>query len=62
MGKLTDRRVRAARTGKHGDGAGLWLVVKPSGARSWVLRYQLDGRAREMGLGPFPLVGLAAGR
>ena len=62
MGKLTDRRVRAARTGKHGDGAGLWLVVKRSGARSWVLRYQLDGRAREMGLGPYPLVGLAAAR
>jgi integrase len=38
--------------GKHADGKGLYLIVKPSG-RFWVLRYMRDGRAREMGLGPF---------
>ena len=38
------------------------LVVKPSGARSWVLRYQLKGRRRDMGLGPYPEVALAAAR
>jgi hypothetical protein len=38
------------------------LVVKPSGARSWVLRYQLNGRRRDMGLGPYPEVTLAIAR
>jgi len=38
------------------------LVVKPSGARSWVLRYQTDGRRRDMGLGSWPEVTLAMAR
>jgi integrase len=38
------------------------LVVKPSGARSWVLRYQIHGRRRDMGLGSFPEVTLAMAR
>jgi integrase len=46
----------------YGDGAGLWLHVGPTGGKSWVLRYMMDGRAREMGLGPLHTVGLAAAR
>jgi hypothetical protein len=38
------------------------LVVKPTGARSWVLRYQLHGRRRDMGLGSYPEVSLARAR
>ena len=38
------------------------LIVKPTGARSWVLRYQLNGRRRDMGLGPYPEVTLAVAR
>ena len=38
------------------------MVVKVSGARSWVLRYQLKGRRRDMGLGPYPEVTLAVAR
>ena len=40
-GKLTDRAARAAGPGRHGDALvrGLYLVVSPTGARSWVLRY-----------------------
>src|SRR3954465_1511741 len=41
---------------------GLALLVWPSGARSWVLRYQLNGRRRDMGLGPYPEIGLARAR
>src|SRR4051794_1649005 len=54
MGKLTDRTVRMALPGRHGDDAvrGLMLVVQPGGSRSWMLRYQLNGRRRDMGLGP----------
>jgi integrase len=35
----------------HADGNGLYLCVKPSGTKSWVFRFQLDGKRREMGLG-----------
>lgn len=38
------------------------LVVKSSGARSWVLRYQLAGRRRDLGLGAYPEVTLAEAR
>ncbi len=48
---LSAARVRLATTGQYVDGNGLRLVVKPSGARSWVFRYARDGRTREMGLG-----------
>ena len=59
---LSARRVESAGPGKHGDGRGLILVVKPTGARSWVLRYQLKGRRRDLGLGPYPEVALAHAR
>ena len=59
---LTARKVETAPPGRHGDGRGLMLVVKPSGARSWVLRYQLNGRRRDMGLGPYPEITLAMAR
>jgi hypothetical protein len=39
MGKLTATAVKAAKdAGRYSDGDGLALVVKPSGARSWVVR------------------------
>ena len=42
--------------------AGLALQVQPSGARSWVLRFTVAGKRREMGLGGFPTVTLADAR
>lgn len=51
MGTLTSTAVRNAKPGRHTDGDGLMLLVKPSGARSWVLRIQVDGRRRDIGLG-----------
>lgn len=62
MGKLTDRTVKSATQGRHGDGDGLHLIVSPSGRRSWVLRYQKLGVRRDMGLGSYPEVGLAEAR
>src|SRR5213080_3419349 len=62
MGSLTDRTVRTAKTGRHGDGDGLFLVVAETGRRKWVLRYQMAGQRRDMGLGAFPAVGLAKAR
>jgi integrase len=41
---------------------GLFLNVSDTGARSWLLKFTLDGRRPEMGLGPFPDVPLADAR
>ena len=62
-GKLTALKVKALTTaGRYGDGDGLWLQVRDADRRSWLFRYTRQGRAREMGLGPFPDVGLAGAR
>jgi integrase len=44
------------------DGGGLYLRVSATGAKSWVFRFQLDGKRRDMGLGPFPDISLADAR
>jgi len=62
--KLTDATVKSdhLKSGRHGDGGGLYLSVSPSGSRSWVFMWNRDGRRREMGLGPYPAVSLASAR
>lgn len=62
MGHLTDRGVKTAKVGRHGDGDGLHLVVSETGRRKWVLRYQMKGTRRDMGLGPYPAVCLSDAR
>jgi integrase len=60
---LTSRKVETERRpGRHADGHGLYLVVKPSGMKSWSLLYTIAGRRREKGLGGFPAVSLATAR
>jgi integrase len=44
------------------DGDGLLLIVKESGAKSWVLRYWVNGREKRSGLGKYPVVSLADAR
>lgn len=61
-GRLTVRQVQTLGPGLHSDGDGLYLQVTPALSRSWILRYQVNKRRREMGLGPFPLFGLAEAR
>ena len=51
-----------AAPGRHSDGGNLFLVVDESGARRWVFLYKLRHRQRELGIGPFHIVGLAAAR
>lgn len=62
MGILTAISVRNAKPGRHGDGGGLYLLVRPSGARSWVLRIQRHGRRRDIGLGSIAALNLAEAR
>ncbi len=51
MPKLTALTVKSAKPGRHADGDGLYLLVKPSGAKAWLLRVQVDNRRRDIGLG-----------
>ncbi|MFN4357556.1 tyrosine-type recombinase/integrase [Sphingopyxis alaskensis] len=48
---LTTLAVKNAKPGRHADGGGLHLLVKESGARSWVYRFMLNGKSRDVGLG-----------
>ena len=59
---LTALKVRAAGPGRHADIHGLYLNVRPSGSRSWVLRMQFKGKRRDFGLGPVHDVSLAEAR
>jgi integrase len=59
VGKLSALMVKAARfpggktrPARFGDGDGLYLQIAPGDTKSWLLRYTLAGKAREMGLGP----------
>ena len=62
-GRLTARfAATVTKPGRHGDGGGLYLVVKPSGTKSWVLRTVVRGRRCDIGLGGYPLVSLAEAR
>ena len=61
--KLAAKQVMAiTKPGKHSDGNGLYLLVKPNGNRSWVLILIGDGQRREMGLGNPESVSLATAR
>ena len=48
--------------GYYCDGAGLYLQVSDGGTKSWVFRYKLNGKTRDMGLGALHTVGLAEAR
>jgi len=61
--KLSALRVsKETKPGLYGDGCGLYLRVSEFGAKSWVLRYMLDRRSHEMGLGATHAVTLAEAR
>jgi integrase len=52
----------ARRKGVFCDGGGLYLHCDPPAQRSWLFRYRMNGKARWMGLGPYPAVSLAKAR
>lgn len=63
INKLTPLAVtKLAVPGYYGDGAGLWLQVSKTSSKSWVFRFTLAGRSREMGLGPVHTVTLSEAR
>jgi integrase len=61
--QLTARTVNSAtERGYYGDGSGLYLQISKYGTRSWVFRYTLHGRRREMGIGPINTLSLKEAR
>lgn len=42
--------------------SGLYLVVQPSGAKSWAVRYRHAGKPKKLTLGRWPLMGVADAR
>lgn len=48
--------------GYYPDGDGLYLQVSGSGSKSWIYRYTLAGKSREMGLGSLAVLSLADAR
>lgn len=63
---LTDAAIRAAKPAekpkKLFDGGGLFLLVAPTGTKSWRLKYRFLGKEKLMTLGLYPLVSLKEAR
>ena len=60
---LTAAKVRAeGRPGRYSDGDGLYLVVRPDGAKHWVQRVRIGGKRTDKGLGPVQRVTLTDAR
>lgn len=63
--RLTDISVRNAKAGAtrreipDGGCRGLYLVIQPSGKKSWAVRYRHDGKPRKLTLDGFPALATA---
>lgn len=63
MGKLSAAQIRAlTKPGRYMDGDGLSLLLTAPKKGYWVLRATINGRRRDIGLGPLDLVTLAEAR
>src|SRR6516162_2929262 len=60
---LSARTVQTLREpGMYLDGRGLYLRIGPARNKSWIYRFALGGKTRDMGLGPYPDIPLAEAR
>jgi integrase len=60
INRLTVKQVEKIKVaGDYCDGGGLYLQVSGKSAKSWIFRFSLRGRAREMGLGSVSRITLA---
>jgi integrase len=64
--KLSGADLKRTKPGLYGDGGGLWLQITGGAAghasRSWLFRYTVGGRRREMGLGSLITISLSEAR
>lgn len=60
---LTATKVKSLKApGDYLDGRGLYLQVRSESSKSWLLKYSIEKKAREMGLGPAGDIPLATAR
>lgn len=63
---LTDLAVRNAKPGpkpvKLADGGGLHLLMTPTGGKLWRLKYRIDGKEKQLAIGPYPEISLSEAR
>jgi len=63
---LTDRECRSAQAPgkprKLPDQHGLYLLVSPTGHKSWKLKYRFGGKEKKLTFGPYPEVKLTEAR
>ena len=63
MASLKANSVRElTKSGRYGDGQGLYLNIAPRGTKSWVMRATRSGKRGAWGLGSYPAVSLQAAR
>lgn len=66
MPRLSDTKLRSLKPRekpyKVYDSGGLYLIVRPEGARWWRQRYRFGGREQTLSLGVYPDIGLADAR
>jgi integrase len=63
INRLSPRTVAAInKAGMHADGGGLYLQVSRYDTKSWIFRFALNGRERQMGLGSLNTITLADAR
>lgn len=63
INKLSARKVETvSKSGRHGDGNGLYLYVDTNGAKRWLFLFRWEGKLKEMGLGSTSRISLAEAR
>ena len=63
IGRLSAVKVaKVKEPGYYADGGNLYFRIARTGARGWIFRFALAGRTRDMGLGAYPDISLAAAR
>lgn len=60
--RLSSAFLKSAPAGKYCDGDGLWFIKRKNGGAQWMLRYTINGKRKEMGLGGYPTISLANAR
>ena len=63
MGKFTTATAKSlAKPGMYRADPTLYLAIAPGGSKSWIQRITIDGKRRDLGLGPFPVISIAKAR
>ena len=53
---------KTTKPGYYSDGNGLYLQVSATGSKSWIFRFTIKGKQREMGLGAIHTISLSSAR